>query len=96
MIGCTARAVTTELNVDRTELEDARWFTRDEVLAMFKDAHPQGYRSPNGIAIAHHLLGQWAFGKLANAIGRPGAAGDGTSCRQAPLSSDFGSKADPA
>jgi NAD+ diphosphatase len=62
MIGCTARAVTTELNVDRAELEDARWFTREEVLQMFSNTHPEGYRSPNGIAIAHHLLGTWAFG----------------------------------
>jgi NAD+ diphosphatase len=61
MIGCTARATTTELNVDRAELEDARWFTREEVLQMFSDTHPEGYRSPNGIAIAHHLLGEWAF-----------------------------------
>ena len=60
MIGCTARAVTTDINVDRNELEDARWFTREEVRKMFADTHPEGYRAPNGIAIAHHLLGQWA------------------------------------
>jgi NAD+ diphosphatase len=60
MIGCTARAVTTDIRVDRTELEDARWFTRSEVQKMFADTHPDGHRAPNGIAIAHHLLGQWA------------------------------------
>jgi len=60
MIGCTARAVTTDIRVDRTELEDARWFTRAEVQKMFADTHPDGHRAPNGIAIAHHLLGQWA------------------------------------
>lgn len=60
MIGCTARAVTTDLNVDRNELEDARWFTRAEVKKMMTDTHPEGHRGPNGIAIAHHLLGQWA------------------------------------
>jgi NAD+ diphosphatase len=60
MIGCTARAVTTDIKVDRTELEDARWFTRAEVQKMFADTHPDGHRAPNGIAIAHHLLGQWA------------------------------------
>ena len=31
MIGCAARATTNEIVVDHTELEDARWFTRDEV-----------------------------------------------------------------
>jgi len=60
MIGCTARAVTSEINVDRNELEDARWFTRSEVVKMMANTHPDGHRGPNGIAIAHHLLGQWA------------------------------------
>jgi NAD+ diphosphatase len=60
MIGCTARAVTTDLKVDRNELEDARWFSRSEVNKMMTDTHPDGHRGPNGIAIAHHLLGQWA------------------------------------
>ena len=57
----TARAVTTELNVDRNEREDARWFTREEVRQMMKDTHPEQQRGLNGIAIAHHLLGHWAF-----------------------------------
>jgi NAD+ diphosphatase len=60
MIGCTARALTTEIRVDRNELEDARWFTRSEVQKMFAETHPDGHRAPNGIAIAHHLLGHWA------------------------------------
>src|SRR3978361_1050959 len=34
MIGCTARAVTTEINFDRNELEDARWFSRSDVVKM--------------------------------------------------------------
>ena len=31
MIGCHAEALDDEIMVDRDELEDARWFTRDEV-----------------------------------------------------------------
>ena len=31
MIGCTARAINEDIVVDRTELEDARWFDRAEV-----------------------------------------------------------------
>ena len=50
----------TDIKVDRNELEDARWFTRTEVQQMFADTHADGYRAPNGIAIAHHLLGHWA------------------------------------
>ena len=60
MIGCTARAVTTDITVDRNELEDARWFSREEVVKMMADTHPDKQRGPTGIAIAHHLLGQWA------------------------------------
>lgn len=59
MIGCTARAETEELNVDRNELEDARWFTRDDVVKMVKREHPDGFAGPHPFAIAHHLLGHW-------------------------------------
>ena len=62
MIGCTARAVTTEIHVDRNELEDARWFSRAEVVQMIADTHPGGLKAPAGLAIAHHLLGHWASG----------------------------------
>ncbi len=31
MIGCFAEATTHDVVVDRTELEDARWFSKDEV-----------------------------------------------------------------
>ena len=34
MIGCTARATTEDIIVDQTELEDARWFDRDEATLM--------------------------------------------------------------
>ena len=59
MIGCLARAATREIVVDRVELEDARWFARDEVAAMFEKRHPQGIIAPNRMAIAHHLLKFW-------------------------------------
>jgi NAD+ diphosphatase len=59
MIGCSARATTTEITVDLTELEDARWFDRDEAMLMWKREHPDGLAGPNPFAIAHHLLGRW-------------------------------------
>ena len=59
MIGCLARAATREIVVDRDELEDARWFTREEVVAMFEKRHPQGLFAPVRMAIAHHLLKYW-------------------------------------
>ena len=42
MIGCTARATTEDIVVDRTELEDARWFDRAEATLMLKREHPDG------------------------------------------------------
>ena len=59
MIGCIARATTTDIVVDKTELEDARWFTRDEATAMLNKTHPEGLSGPHPVAIAHHLLANW-------------------------------------
>jgi NAD+ diphosphatase len=59
MIGCSARATTDELVVDRSELEDARWFSRAEATLMHKREHPDGMMGPHPFAIAHHLLGRW-------------------------------------
>ncbi len=44
MIGCMVEAASTEITIDRQELEDARWFTRDEVKAMLAGRHPKGSR----------------------------------------------------
>jgi len=60
MIGCFARATSPTLRVDRVELEDARWFTRDETLALIERRHPDGLTAPTPMAIAHHLLRKWA------------------------------------
>ena len=59
MIGCTARATNEDIVVDRTELEDARWFDRDEARLMITRKHPEGLAGPHPFAIAHHLLGRW-------------------------------------
>jgi NAD+ diphosphatase len=62
MIGCIAEALTEELTVDRDELEDARWFTREEVALMLDGTHPDGLRGPVRMAIAHHLMRSWLKG----------------------------------
>ena len=59
MIGCTARATTEEIVVDRSELEDARWFDRAEATLMMKRQHADGLAGPHPFAIAHHLVGRW-------------------------------------
>jgi NAD+ diphosphatase len=60
MIGCFARAVGNEISVDKKELEDARWFTQAEVIEMLADSHPDGFNAPKPVAIAHHLLKEFA------------------------------------
>jgi NAD+ diphosphatase len=59
MIGCSARATSDAITVDHMELEDARWFDRDEAMLMLKREHPDGLAGPHPFAIAHHLLGRW-------------------------------------
>jgi NAD+ diphosphatase len=59
MIGCLARASGGEIVLGDHELEDARWFTRDEVAAMFEKRHPAGLSAPAPMAIAHHLVRYW-------------------------------------
>jgi NAD+ diphosphatase len=63
MIGCTARATSEDIVVDRTELEDARWFDRDEARLMITRKHPDGLAGPHPFAIAHHLVGRWVHGE---------------------------------
>jgi len=67
MIGCTARATTEDIVVDRKELEDARWFDRAELALMHKRQHPDGLFAAHPFAIAHHLIGQWLHGGTAGA-----------------------------
>jgi NAD+ diphosphatase len=60
MIGCYAQASSQEIKIDRTELEDARWFERSEVALMLAGRHPQGLTTPLPFAIAHHILRAFA------------------------------------
>lgn len=60
MIGCHAQALNTDIVIDRNELEDARWFSKDEVVAMLMRNHPDGLTTPPPVAIAHHLIRAWA------------------------------------
>jgi NAD+ diphosphatase len=59
MIGCYAQACSREIVVDRTELDDARWFERAEVALMLAGQHPESPTAPLPHAIAHHILRAW-------------------------------------
>jgi NAD+ diphosphatase len=62
MIGCLAEATTRGIIIDRVELEDARWFSREEALSMLEARHPQKLAAPNKMAIANHILRAWVEG----------------------------------
>ncbi len=59
MIGCHAEALTTDIVIDRIELEGARWFERDEIASMLLRKHSQGLTTPPPVAIAHHIIRAW-------------------------------------
>ncbi|KAL4227260.1 Peroxisomal NADH pyrophosphatase nudt12 [Mactra antiquata] len=59
MLGCIAYATTDKIKLDEEEMEDARWFTRPEVVQMLTQQHPQGLFVPPEQAIAHQLIKTW-------------------------------------
>jgi NAD+ diphosphatase len=59
MIGCHAEACSREIVIDRSELDDARWFDREEVAAMLLQRHPDGLTTPPSMAIAYHIIRAW-------------------------------------
>jgi NAD+ diphosphatase len=63
MIGCHAEALTSEIVVDPDELEGARWFSKDETIAMLQRRHPEGLTTPPPVAIAHHIIRAWLDGE---------------------------------
>ena len=56
MIGCHAEAVSDDVVIDKSEIEDARWFDRAELKTMLLRQHPQELSTPPPIAIAHHII----------------------------------------
>jgi NAD+ diphosphatase len=62
MIGCHAEALGDTIRRDEEELEDCRWFSRDEAKQMLDGTHPQGLKAPSPIAIAHQLVRAWVDG----------------------------------
>lgn len=59
MFGCHAEAESAELTIDTTELEDARWFSRDEVAAALEERSDRLFEAPPRTAIARTLLERW-------------------------------------
>ena len=60
MIGCHAEALSTDIVPDDDELEDCRWFTREEVRLMLAGEHPDGLKTPPRMAIANRIITAFA------------------------------------
>ncbi|MER8580206.1 NAD(+) diphosphatase [Mesorhizobium sp. M1423] len=60
MIGCFGEPLNDDIHPDLNELEDCRWFLRDEVLSMLAREHPGGLVTPPKGAIAYNLIRAWA------------------------------------
>ncbi|MCZ7416664.1 MULTISPECIES: NAD(+) diphosphatase [unclassified Streptomyces] len=61
MLGFMARAVDPAITVDGEEIEEARWFSRDELRAAILAGE---VKSPSGISIAARLVEHWYGGPL--------------------------------
>jgi NAD+ diphosphatase len=62
MIGAHAESLDNVLRVDTTELDDARWFTPEEVVAALAGEADAAFLPPPPSAIARTLLERWVNG----------------------------------
>lgn len=58
MFGCRGQALSTEIEIDPEEIEDAKWVSRSQMLEVFAGKDPTMLPARNG-AIAHFLLQHW-------------------------------------
>lgn len=56
MLGFTARAVTSEITVDGEEIQEARWFSREDLRAAIEAGE---VLPPAGVSIAARLVELW-------------------------------------
>lgn len=65
MLGCIGHAQTTEIRIDKNEIAEARWFSREEAQMMLERRHPEGLTAPAAHAIANALIQSFVDDKLA-------------------------------
>ena len=68
MIGCQGLATTTEITVEETEIDDALWLTREDMVEVFAGRHPKVRPARQG-AIAHWLLHRWIADRIPPLVG---------------------------
>lgn len=64
MLGCVAQAVTDHITVDEKEIQDAKWFTREQVREMVGrgERREAGLSVPPSMAIAGQMIAAFAEG----------------------------------
>lgn len=60
MIGIHCEAISDTIKMDESELEDCRWFSKEEVRLMIAEEHPEGFICPPNKAISSALIMAWA------------------------------------
>ena len=63
MFGCAGEALSNEITIDPTEIEDALWISREDMTLVFAGQHPKVNPTRKG-AIAHFLLENWLADRL--------------------------------
>ncbi|MGB0660832.1 MAG: NAD(+) diphosphatase [Mangrovicoccus sp.] len=58
MLACRGQALSRELKIDEQEIENALWITREELLSVFRNEHPQ-VAPPRHGAVARYVLERW-------------------------------------
>ncbi|KAM9858907.1 NAD-capped RNA hydrolase NUDT12 [Aulostomus maculatus] len=59
MIGCHAVAISTDIRVDENEIEEARWFSRQQVIDSLFRGSSLVFTVPPRQTIAHQLIKHW-------------------------------------
>ena len=63
MIGCRGEALSDAITLDPEELQDARWVSREDMVAAYAGSHPLIKPGRRG-AIAHFLISNWLADRL--------------------------------
>lgn len=63
MFGCRGEALSSEIEIDPHEIEDAIWVSKEELMQAFAGEHPKILPARKG-AIAHFLLDHWLKDRL--------------------------------
>ena len=63
MIGCHAEATNEKIIIDKNEMTDVKWFSKEEVVLALKNKS-KILNVPGPIAIAHHLIKSWVYNQI--------------------------------